>query len=328
MKNYQEEDVFQAISNTLSIMTSLILVIVTLLGFSIFLSFVNKHREMFQRLHNVWFCQLAVVSMLLDLIYLFAIIKFAFGEYAGLKPRLTFSIQLGLFVSVARYLLYTLISMATLLRRYRPDQYLKLSLMFNWRMSLVIKIMIIGLVQAGVNYLCDGQTLLECAKDSVPLAIIPILGFNLFIQVWIILDWIVGRRKNIKQWMVKQYQKMKLYRNAVIPVETASSEDDINDAEAKVTIAVVHLQNWNQINFTNQQIHEIVSSVTISISFFLLLFNLFIGMHFGIQNTFSIRVLSHLFINFLTSALWIYNSSELRDYSVKMTRQFLNRVRI
>lgn len=220
--------------NLLSLLLALILIIITVLGFSLFLNYINTHEELSSRILNTLLCHLAIAEMIHSLVYFWGLLEFVVG-----RPFNIVNLQLGMFVGLGKHLTYTLISFAGILKRHFPDYYLKFSLTYNWKVSIPIKIVLISACQVSLNIYCPD---IECARTKFPLILAPLAIVIFIIQSWIILDWSFNKRHMIFKWMRKNFRRTNT-NNAVAPFEDNSQHPQ------EISIAVVNLQEWNQLNY-------------------------------------------------------------------------------
>ena len=298
--------------NIISLLIGFLLLIIIVLGFSLFLNYILTNEELSTRILNTLFCHLAIAEMIHSILYFWGLTEFVVG-----LPLDILTLQLGMFVGLGSYLTYTLISFAVILKRHFPDFYLKFSLTYNWKVSIPIKIVLVSACQVSLNIYCHD---IECARSKFPLLLAPLAIVIFIIQSWIILDWAFNKRHTIMKWMRTNLRRLvqRSNVNAVAPFE------DNSQYPQEISIAVVNLQDWNQLNY-QQVTTEVISSITTAITFLIIILNLVIGVSFGFANTVIIRFLMVLSRNALTVTMWIFSSQQLYDHGLKTLRKMSTR---
>ena len=92
--------------NIISLLIGFILLIIIVLGFSLFLHYILTNEELSTRILNTLFCHLAIAEMIHSILYFWGLTKFVVG-----LPLDILTLQLGMFVGLGSYLTYTLISL-------------------------------------------------------------------------------------------------------------------------------------------------------------------------------------------------------------------------
>ena len=111
-------------------------------------------------------------------------------------------------LGIARLIIFLMMALATLLRRYNKNLYLQTSLKVKWPMILLAILLVVILLHVvvfqellGINY--TQHQLEETLKSKGLLFVVTTVATTL-IQLFVVLDCCFTRRKKIKKWIVNK----------------------------------------------------------------------------------------------------------------------------
>ena len=201
------EYIFNKIADVVIIFIAFVLLMCSLVGFSIYLLYMRKDEANKDRLLNVLYANLSICSisfcwvmfvqfLLLDTIY--------DTESVWWCLLVRWRLFIGLFAT----LLFLQISVVTSINHYNPGLYLHLSL--HWRripvlcLQFIIVGLTLGLIELSTGFVevCISVK----TKDRYNLIIFSLLTFNLILQLGVVVDTYWGWR-NLKKYAAIRFKK-------------------------------------------------------------------------------------------------------------------------
>ena len=281
---------------------------VTGTGFSIFLSYVKKNSHLTCRAVNVMMCQLAVLYPVFSIITLIQNYCFVFAWDSSMPVGAgNLFLQLVIWLINSRNLIFLMITIATLGKRFMKDIYLNWSVNIKWTLVMALEAMILIVLQVAVNVTCqDSDTFLQCVPKRLRVAL-PVGLLTLVAQLCLLGDWMVRHKNKIRKWVVDRWS---LANNYVVEYEGENSE---RSEENRVTISVIQLQNYNQVK---QESKEIANTLTLAITFLVTVINYILLLALDQETTRMIRAFINQFIMAATIVMWNISNEQLRKYTI------------
>ena len=190
------EYIFYKIGEVLIIIAAFVLLLCSLLGFSIYLLYMRKDEANKDRLLNVLYANLSVCYQL-GMVALF--VRFLLLETLGDidTPSVCLLVRWRFVIGLFTTLLFLQISVVTSINHYNPGLYLHLSL--HWRRIPVLsfQFILVLLVNGVIEYLAGfgGVCMLEGTKQNIVRFLFPLLILNLVLQLGVVVDSYWGWRR-------------------------------------------------------------------------------------------------------------------------------------
>ena len=278
---------------------NLVVSVINMIGFAIFLHYINKNTTLLNNMLNRFIFLLAIVN--LNSVIL-AITKNLFVFESN-----TFSRNLLRIVIVINNTLRTgtwvPISIGCLMRRYGRETYKKLSIRSDiYVLTTIVGITISALIIVPVFTICQDDLKTCLPKYLIPMGMIFNFGVG-GIQVWLVTDLIIRKRRCIKKWIMDKWNK---YNNIVV-------EMDSEEVEERVEIQVYDLKHWNEVKQKQEEeTKELAGVITLCLTVLLNSIAKVIHMKVGTEESElprgfikSLALLATIFLwNFMNEELW------------------------
>ena len=190
-----------------TILTAVTLLLVTIIGSSLYLLFMSRDIAHKDRLLNVLYGNLCVCHQMMSVLMFSHYLEL---QTLGAAPTLLSCVsdRCRLFLGLFNLLLFLQISVVTSISHYNPDLYLHLSLQWRRIPALLLQFLITGLT-LGLIELCTGfeEVCIHVkTKELYNLIIFSLLTLNLILQLGVVVDTYWGWR-NLKVYAAKRLMK-------------------------------------------------------------------------------------------------------------------------
>ena len=299
----------EKIKDVMLISWTLPIVIVIIVGLSIFLNFMYKHLQQHTTCLNILFSHFA----LFNIVYSIFISGEIFIQVFEVEQSDFYNKFLKIWLVKAKMgsilyktLMFILLTIFTILRRFFLNCYILINNVPNVGKKLAfLHWLVVSALLAGFSYLCldtvSGEPLEQCKALGPKVVFFPMTIIIFLGQILIILDWTYQQRTKIQKWITDKWNTcLMITINAVVPQDAV--QEDLEDDP------------------------EIVGSMTLALTFFLRLVNIGIGILFGFEDTVSTRAIINLLTILATTTIWIYNSQNLVIHTKKVASSFKNLV--
>ena len=184
-----------------TLLTAAALLLVTIIGFSLYLLFMSRDAANKDRLLNVLYGNLCVCHQLMGVLMFSHYLEL---QTLGAAPSLLSCVsdRCRLFLGLFILLLFLQISVVTSISHYNPGLYLHLSLRWRRTPALCLQFLIVGLVLGAIELSTglEGVCIAVRTKQRYNLTIFPLLAVNLTLQLGVVVDTYWGWR-NIKMYV-------------------------------------------------------------------------------------------------------------------------------
>ena len=286
------------IENTTFVITiSLVLLIVTISGLAIFLSYVKKNYEqLVQSILNCIYFKLAIFIFIFSLIAVAEIIMKSIGLEPG-RGTLIY-LQIRVFLTLLHVVILIELSVVSILRVVNKKMYLSMSTTHYGHISIIVEVILVLLVEVGIHGWIasdratkndDNGEYIEAVANLMKNIVGPVTVVIFLANVLVILFRLYGKRKKIKKWLSKKYGP-------------------------RSQVYVIEVQNNNFVQDESEDV-EILTTSTISVTVLIYIGNVFLAHKWSVLNTIFMRNIGLLGTLAMTPIIWIVCSDKLRGYT-------------
>ena len=284
-----------------------VLSIISQTGYVMFLLYVKETPDLTQRALNVLMCILALTYIIFSSALIIVDLMFVW-VWSSSWPLVqgNTALQIFIFLVNLRSSVFLMITLTSILQRFKPKVYLFLSLNVKWIFVVIIQFSLLIIYQAIINLFCqDTESFVICVPEKMKVVAIPCEIFNLLAQLVILGDVGFKQRTKLKKWILSRWHH---FMNHVVQIgdETAGLD------ERRVVVAVINLHDWNQIKVETR---DIIGPITMSITCLLTMTNFILNIVVGIEDSELVRSLINHLVMASTIIIWNCNKEELKQFS-------------